>query len=122
MITWILEGKQAENSYSILTSPAGSLLAVKLHSEVRVTLNGKYEILISLILQWQDNTRKTIRANFFRAPRYPIAISLMINPSSVFSILIFRLAILLMKKNIRAHRYLEDRVVKVSHSTQTPIL
>ena len=26
------------------TSPAGSLLAVRLHSEDRVTLNGKYEI------------------------------------------------------------------------------
>ena len=24
-------------------------------------LNGKYEILISLILQWQDNPRKTMR-------------------------------------------------------------
>ena len=44
-----------------LTSPAGSLLAVKLHSENRVILNGKYEILISLILQWQDNLRKTMR-------------------------------------------------------------
>ena len=43
------------------TSPAGSLPAAKLHSENRVTLNGKYEILISLILQWQDDPRKTMR-------------------------------------------------------------
>ena len=43
------------------TSPAGRLLAVKSHSEDSVTLNGKYEILISLILQWQDNTRKTMK-------------------------------------------------------------
>ena len=47
--------------FYISTSPAGSLLAVKLHSENRVILNGKYEILISLILQWQDNPRKTMR-------------------------------------------------------------
>ena len=40
----------------ISTSPAGSLLAVKLHPE-----NGKYKILISLIHQWQDNPRKTMR-------------------------------------------------------------
>ena len=38
-----------------------SLLAVKLHSEDRVILNGKYELSISLILQFQDNTRKTMR-------------------------------------------------------------
>ena len=43
------------------TSPAGSLLAVKLHSENGVIFKGKYEILISLILQWQDNPRKTMR-------------------------------------------------------------
>ena len=44
------------------TSPAaGSLLPAKLHSENRVTFNGKYEILISLILQWQDSPRKTMR-------------------------------------------------------------
>ena len=43
------------------TSTAGSLLAVKLHSENRVILNGKYEILVSLILQWQDNPRKTMQ-------------------------------------------------------------
>ena len=42
-------------------SPAGSLLAVKLHSENGVIFEGKYEILISLILQWQDNPRKTMR-------------------------------------------------------------
>ena len=42
------------------TSPAGSLLAVKLHSENGVIFKGKYEILISLILQWQDNPRKTM--------------------------------------------------------------
>ena len=46
---------------TLSTSPAGSLLAVKLHPENRVILNRKYEILISLILQWQDNPRKTIR-------------------------------------------------------------
>ena len=44
-----------------ITSPAGSLLAVKLHSENGVIFKGKYEILISLILQWQDNPRKTMR-------------------------------------------------------------
>ena len=43
------------------TSPAGSLLAVKLHSENGVISKGKYEILISLILQWQDNPRQTMR-------------------------------------------------------------
>ena len=43
------------------TSPAGSLLAVKLHSENGVIFKGKYEILISLIHQWQDNPRKTMR-------------------------------------------------------------
>ena len=43
------------------TSPAGSLLAVKLHSENGVIFKGKYEILISLIHQWQDNHRKTMR-------------------------------------------------------------
>ena len=43
------------------TSPAGSLLAVKLHSENGVIFKGKYEILILLILQWQDNPRKTRR-------------------------------------------------------------
>ena len=48
-------------SVFIKTSTAGSLLAVKLHSENGVILNGKYEILISLILQWQDNPRKTMR-------------------------------------------------------------
>ena len=42
------------------TSPAGSLLAVKLHSENGVILNKKYEILISLILQWQDNPKQTL--------------------------------------------------------------
>ena len=47
--------------FSIVTSPAGSLLAVKLHSENGVIFKGKYEILISLILQWQDNPRKTMR-------------------------------------------------------------
>ena len=46
------------------TSPAGSLLAVKLHSENGVIFKGKYEILISLILQWQDNPRKTMRNNY----------------------------------------------------------
>ena len=40
---------------------AESLLAAKLHSEDTVTLNEKYEILISLILQRQDNTRKTMQ-------------------------------------------------------------
>ena len=45
----------------IFTSPAGSLLAVKLHSENGVIFKGKYEILISLMLQWQDNPRKTMR-------------------------------------------------------------
>ena len=45
---------------SEITSPAGSLLAVKLHSENGVIFKGKYEILISLILQWQDNPRKTM--------------------------------------------------------------
>ena len=47
--------------FSDHTSPAGSLLAVKLHSENGVIFKGKYEILISLILQWQDNPRKTRR-------------------------------------------------------------
>ena len=47
--------------FYIETSPAGSLLAVKLHSENGVIFKGKYEILISLILQWQDNPRKTLR-------------------------------------------------------------
>ena len=46
---------------SEITSPAGSLLAVKLHSENGVISKGKYEILISLILQWQDNPRQTMR-------------------------------------------------------------
>ena len=45
----------------VQTSPAGSLLVVKLHSENEVILNGNYEILISLILQWQDNTKQTMR-------------------------------------------------------------
>ena len=45
----------------ITTSPAGSLLAVKLHSENGVIFKGKYEILISLNLQWQENHRKTMR-------------------------------------------------------------
>ena len=47
--------------YYNITSPAGSLLAVKLHSENGVIFKGKYEILILLILQWQDNPRKTRR-------------------------------------------------------------
>ena len=44
--------------------------------------------------------------NKIRASRYPIAISLMINSSSIFSTPIFRLVILLMKRNTRAQRYL----------------
>ena len=44
-----------------IKSPAGSLLAVKLHSENGVIFKGKYKILISLIHQWQDNPRKTMR-------------------------------------------------------------
>ena len=47
--------------FIIDTRPAGSLLAVKLYSENGVILNGKYEISISLILQWQDNPKQTIR-------------------------------------------------------------
>ena len=43
------------------TSPAGNLLAVKLHSENGVIFKEKYEILISLILQLEDNPRKTMR-------------------------------------------------------------
>ena len=43
------------------TSRVGSLLAVKLHSENEVILNGKYEILISLVLQWQNNPKQTMR-------------------------------------------------------------
>ena len=49
---------------SKITSPAGSLLAVKLHSENGVIFKGKYEILISLIHQWQDNPRKTMRNQY----------------------------------------------------------
>ena len=44
-----------QNPFYNYTSPAGSLQAVKFHSEDRVTLNEKYEISIILILQWQDN-------------------------------------------------------------------
>ena len=58
-------GSKDEICFLIYTSPAGSLLAVKLHSENRVIFNGKYEILISLILQWQDNPRKTMRNQLF---------------------------------------------------------
>ena len=53
--------KVSQYSLLLVTSPAGSLLAVKLHSENGVIFKGKYEILISLILQWQDNPRKTMR-------------------------------------------------------------
>ena len=56
------KGHNIDHSYSFInTSPAGSLLAVKLHSENGVIFKGKYEILISLILQWQDDPRKTMR-------------------------------------------------------------
>ena len=53
--------KAVRNIFYVFTSPAGSLLAVKLHSENGVIFKGKYEILISLIPQWQDNPRKTMR-------------------------------------------------------------
>ena len=54
----ILPDQRIKNTSFSYTSPAGTLLAVKLHSEKKVILNEKYEILISLILQWQDNHRK----------------------------------------------------------------
>ena len=43
-------------AFLLETSPAGRLLAVKLHSEDRVTSNVKYEVQMSLILQWQRTT------------------------------------------------------------------
>ena len=52
-----------QNPFYYYTSPVGSLQAVKFHSEDRFTLNGKYVISISLILQWQDNDAKPIICN-----------------------------------------------------------
>ena len=46
--------------YLSITSPAGSPLPVKLHSVNGGILNGKYEILKSLIPQWQDNPKRKL--------------------------------------------------------------
>ena len=40
-----------KTSISLIHKPCGSLLAVELHSEERVTLNGNNKISMALILQ-----------------------------------------------------------------------
>ena len=70
----------------------------------------KQQLLIyKFELNWKVPALQIITLKFFkltkkiRAPRYLIATSLIINSSSIFSTLIFRLAILLMEKLLSEH-------------------